>query len=46
MIFLDPDDFRFNNHDAAADGSTRLVHVIEAVQKLKINVFREVLRAD
>ena len=46
MIFIDPDDFRFKNHDFSASGPNRLVYVIEAVQKLEISVFRKVHRAD
>ena len=34
------------NHDFSASDPNRLVYVIEAVQKLEINVFREVPRAD
>ena len=46
MSFIDPDDFRFKNHDFSASGPNRLVYVIDAVQKLKTSVFREVPHAD
>ena len=45
-IIIDPDDFRFKNHDLSTSGPNRFVYVIEAVQKLEISVFREVPRAD
>ena len=44
MILSDPEHFLFKNHDFSARAPNCLVNVIEAVQNLKINVFRKVPR--
>ena len=45
MILSDPEHFGFKNHDFSARAPNCFVYVIEAVQNLKINVFRKVPRA-
>ena len=45
MILSDPEHFGFKNHDFSARAPNCLANVIEAVQNLKINVFRKVPRA-
>ena len=46
VILSDPDDFRVKIHDFSAPATNCPVLVIEAVPKVKINVFRQLLRAD
>ena len=46
MILSYPDDFRVKIHDFSAPATNCPVLVIEAVPKLKINVFRQLRRAD
>ena len=45
MILSDPEHFWFKNHDFSARAPNCLANVIEAVQNMKINVFRKVPRA-
>ena len=45
MILNDPAHFLFKNHDFSARAPNCFVDVIEAVQNLKIHVFRKVPRA-
>ena len=44
VISSDPDDFCIKNHDFSAPGPNCLVWLIEAVPKLKITFFRQLLR--
>jgi len=46
VILSDLDDFRVKNHDFSPPATNHLVHVIEAVQNVKITVFQQLPRAD
>ena len=44
MILSNPEHFWFKNHDFSARAPNCLVYLVEAVQNMKINVFRKVPR--
>ena len=46
MILTDPNDFRIKNHDFSASATNCRVLVIEAVQNVKITIFRQLHCAD